>query len=101
MKTITIATKEPGLPWEARTVPDKLETYQAIVGGYIEHFHTSNRGVDYFCNEEGKLKKMQPNVVVRGQQIVGPIFAVRSDEEGEFISLTEDDLECIVGKAGK
>ena len=94
---LTIAIKEPGKAWEKREVEDTLKTYQDIVGGPIEHFHRSNNGVEYFCNEEGLLRDLEPNVVVCGQTIVGTIFAVRSNEEGEFESLRDEDLLRILG----
>lgn len=88
----TIAIKEPGGRWESRYVEDTLETYQEIVGGPIEHFHTDRYGVEYFCDEEGRLKDLKPNVVVWGEVIYGTVFAVRSNDDGEFESLRDEDL---------
>ena len=93
----TIAIKEPGKAREKREVEDTLKTYQDIVGGWIDPFHTSNNGVEYFCNEEGRMRGLEPKVVVRGQTIVGTIFAVRMNEEGEFESLRDEDLLRILG----
>ena len=54
-----------------------------------------------FCNEEGKLKDLLPNIVgPLGDVIVGTIFAVRADDEGEFQSLTDYDL-LKLGAKGK
>ena len=92
MGKITIAVKEPGEPWEIREVEDELKTYQDIVGGYIEEFRKV-KDVCFFCNEEGKLLNLRPNIMVRGGDlIVGTIFAVKVDDEGEFVSLTDNDL---------
>ena len=92
MDKLTIAVKEPGEPWKIREVEDELKTYQDIVGGYIEEFHHVN-GVHFFCNEEGKLLNLKPNLMIgKDDLIVGTVFAVRCNDEGEFVSLTNNDL---------
>ncbi len=102
MNTITIAIKKPYEPWEMLEVEDALPTYQKIVGGYIEHFLNvgPNRDIALFCNEEGKLKGMEPNFYVPqlNDMIVGPVFAARSGDEGELESLDEDDLVTLTGE---
>ena len=92
MKTIRIAVKEPQKKWTIREVEDALPTYQKIVGGYIEGFYRA-KGVNFFCNEEGKFKDLKFNFKFFSDWIMGTVFAVRSDEEGEFISIEDDDLE--------
>ena len=92
-KKITILIKEPGQAWHPAEVEDTLETYQKIVGGYIEGFFTNYRGLHFFCNEEGKLLDLKPNIFCGDDLIVGTIFAVRSDDEGEFASVTQEDIE--------
>jgi hypothetical protein len=92
-RKITIAVKNPGEPWEKRTVEDVLQVYQQIVGGYIEGAYTTSFGVHIFCNEEGKLNNMKRNIMTPTDVIFGPVFAVRDDGEGEFESLTKDDLK--------
>ena len=98
MKTIKIAVKEPGKAWQIREVEDALPTYQKIVGGYIEYFKSVG-DIVFFCNENGKLMNLEPNVYVPelNDEIMGTIFAVRADDEGEFQSLTEDDEEYFKG----
>lgn len=91
-KKIDILIKEPGQPWRLATVEDTLPVYQQIVGGYIEGVTTTSTGVHIFANEEGKLLGLEPNFWIHGDVIVGTAFAVRSDEEGEFQSVTPDDL---------
>lgn len=93
MKNIRIAVKKPGCGWQARVVEDTLETYQSIVGGYIECFESTPTDINFFCNEEGKLQHLPENVMSsHGDVICGTIFAVRVDDEGEFVSLTHKDL---------
>ena len=94
MRTITVAVKKPGESWKSKRIEDTLESCQQIVGGYIENFMTTASGIELFCNEEGKIFDLEPNVISpMGDVIVGPIFAVRSDDDGEFQSLTVEDLE--------
>ena len=92
-RKITIAVKDPGEPWEKRVVEDELPVYQQIVGGYIEGAYTTSFGVHVFCNEEGRLNNMKKNVVTPDGVIFGPVFAVRDNDEGEFESLTKEDLK--------
>ncbi len=94
MSDITIGVKHPGFPWTLWIVEDRLKTYQNIVSGYIEHFERSESGIEFFCNENGKLQGLIPNVFsLRNQDVIcGPIFAVRTDENGEFASLTNEDI---------
>ena len=92
-RKITIAVKNPGEPWEKRIVEDVLPVHQQIVGEYIEGAYTTSFGVHVFCNEEGKLKHMKRNIMTPNDIIFGPVFAVRSNDEGEFDSLTKEDLQ--------
>lgn len=96
MKTITIAVKEPGKVWHITEVEDALPTYQNIVGGYIEGFRSIGP-ITMFCNEEGKLQGLEPNIYVPqlNDVICGTIFAAKTDDEGEFVSLTEEDISSL------
>ena len=100
MKKIRIAVKNPGEDWEIRTAEDALPTYQKIVGGYIEHFEDTASGVHLFCNEDGKLKRLKPNLFSLSlrETIMGPVFAVRSDDEGNFVGLTDEDVSFFTGE---
>ena len=93
MRKIRIAVKEPLKDWKFRTVEDTLPTYQKIVGGYIEGIFTLD-GVSFFCNEDGKFKDLKYNFKFGTHDwIMGNVFAVRSNMDGEFQDLKEGDLE--------
>lgn len=92
-RMITILVKEPGKAWHAVEVEDDLKTYQDIVGGYIEGIATTSRGVLIFGNEEGKLLNLEPNFGIHGDLIVGTVFAVRDNYDGEFDSVTQEDID--------
>ena len=87
METIKIAVKEPNKPWEVRLVSNELKAFQKIVGGYIELFWRDVDGLLYFCNEEGKLMNLTPNFYCHLDLIVGTVFAVRDDDDGNFASI--------------
>ena len=95
MRKITIAVKNPGEGWEAREVEDTLPVYQQIVGGYIEGCYTTQSGIHIFGNEEARIVKLRANVITAGGMIYGPVFAVRSNDEGEFVSLEPKDLKAL------
>lgn len=95
MRKITIAVKNPGDGWEAREVEDTLPVYQKIVGGLIEGCYTTIRRIHLFGNEEARILKMKANVMTNDGMIYGPVFAVRSNDEGEFMSLTPEDLKSL------
>lgn len=53
-------------------VENELEVFQSIVGGYIETMGYKNLVI--ICNEEGKLRGLQPNVVLGRDMLVGTII---------------------------
>lgn len=92
MRKVLIAVKEPGKAWKVQEVYDQLLVYQEIVGGYIECCYKSKDGFLVFGNEEGKINGSRVNLMTAEDYICGTVFAVRSDEDGEFQSLTDADL---------
>lgn len=83
---IKAIVKYPGKEPELRKLTDTLETYQNIVGGYIECF-ALEEGVTLICNEEGHLNDMQFNVWIDGYCICGPLVIVGTDGEN-FTDIT-------------
>ena len=71
------------------------------VDGYFEHIPVTaldKRSLDMWCNEEGKFRDdLEPTLIMtnRGKPfdvIVGNIVFTRTNNEGETISLTDDDI---------
>lgn len=87
--------KKVGQIGEIVEVENTLETWQEIVGGYIESFPITS---DMFvlCNEEGKLMGLEPNVeIVVGQHpelIVGD-FAIVKNGDGDIESLDDSQIK--------
>lgn len=84
-------------------VEDKLETYQKIVGGYLEavQFHSD---IVMWLNEEGLLIELPHNfetVVVQNgvirpvHHIVGNVFFSSKDDEGNTTSLSDYQIDLI------
>lgn len=74
-----------------------------MVGGYFElvpNTYFDSKGIDVWCNEEGKLLGLKPCVALQCDNkifdvVMGNIVFTRHDGEGETISLTEDDVSYI------
>lgn len=65
---------------------DSLKAMQEIVGGYIQTL-TLDSQVVIICNEEGRIRGMDPNCVVCGIPFYGPIIAIGYDGKGNFADL--------------
>ena len=73
---IRILMKEPQGQWSELRVPNRLDTYQALVGGHIETVPGPFPSTVYVVAEEGKLRKERPNVAIDGDVLVGNIVLV-------------------------
>ena len=92
---ITIVVKHPGQEPKMVVVDNELDVFQGIVDGNIEIAGYIDTNMMVICNEEGKLRGMQPNIWIHRRwhevdTIVGTVFAVKYDGE-EFVDMTEDD----------
>ena len=74
------------------------------VDGFFEHIPVSaldKHSIDMWCNEEGKFRDdLEPSIVMVYQGkpydvIVGNVVFTRTDNEGETISLTDEDITYI------
>jgi len=90
-----VIIKEPNnLPVE-KFVQDDLKVWQKIVGGYIEVVNFTDT-ILIVCNEEGKIKNLEPNFSWFGCDIImGNVCFVGEGGE-EFRSLTEDEVNYIM-----
>lgn len=92
-----------------RYIPNKLETLQEIVGGYIETVtlwvpdpEGAEKKIVVICDEDGRLKKYQMNCEVEGVQFVGTIIVVGVDRD-KFadVPLTEREWQEIMHTPGQ
>jgi Domain of unknown function (DUF3846) len=75
-------------------VPNTLDTFQALVQGYVEDIRLSG-GLSLWCNEDGLRLHLPPNPAaseLAHRGIVGDTVVVRNDGRGELCDLTDADL---------
>lgn len=84
--------KRPDSKLYSTWISNNLENLQRFVGGYIEVVHVT-QNIVMICNEEGKLRNLEPNFRWLYDVIVGPVifcgvkgeeFADMPLEFGEF-----------------
>jgi len=98
MSSIVIQIYEPGKEPHVSFVNNDLPAMQKLVVGYIESLTIDERLV-LICNEEGRFMETCPkNRIIRipkrgTHQIHGTFFICAYTSDGEFSSITDDDLE--------
>lgn len=86
MEKVKVIQKKVNDVFRQVEIDNSLEAMQKLVGGYVEVVYMFDN-VFMVCNEEGKLMGLEPNLVLRnGDVVVGDIFFVEFDEEGEMKS---------------
>ena len=113
-KTIKIVHKLPGMKHkpEAKTVTHDLDTLQSLVSprgeadSLIERCYApafEEQGIEVYANEMGLYDPdCTHNVQIGGIMLQGPVFFVSANHEtGEFVSLTEAQVEFVIAKLGQ
>ena len=99
-KTIRILKIEPQkLPYE-KVINNDLEGIQGEVEGLFECIYLDDNCI-LVCNEEGKLNGMELNRRVGNDIIAGPFFIAGDSCNGEFISLTDEQVEQYTNEFSK
>ena len=92
MEKIKVIIKRPDeRKGHVTAISNTLENLQRTVGGPIEVFRFA-RDCAIICNEEGKIRGLEPNCVCVGELFVGDIIVVGIDGS-EFCDVPEDALE--------
>lgn len=105
MENIKVLTMKVGEMPQLRVVDVSGEggTYELLrksVGGYIEALTVTDT-CTLWINEEGKLIELEPNFILTDRVgniidfIAGDVIFTGIDEEGNTVSLSEEDLEVI------
>lgn len=89
---ILVVEIKPGEHPKTSYLSTSLDDLQNAVGGYIE-LTTLGDGCHILCNEEGKLRGMEPNRIYGDEVFVGVIYITRVNDEGFFVSLTDEDVK--------
>ena len=92
--TLHILRVEPGKVPEEKVIGSDLKSLQDEVGGYIETVYIDH-DVILVCNEEGKLNGMEMNRRLGDDIICGPFFLVGDDGEGDFASLSDEQITAL------
>lgn len=83
---------------EVKRIENTLKSLQEQVEGYIECFETPNHTI--ICNEEGKIMDLEPNLLILANNrlvevLCGNLILCNTDKNGEFASLTDEEIENI------
>ena len=92
MDKIKILKVEPGKPPCVKEIANDFKASQVEVEGDIECVGFGD-GCVAVINAEGKLNGMQPNRRNGDDIICGPFFICGDSPDGDFISLTEQQIE--------
>lgn len=95
---ITAVVKYPHKKPKTVEIDNTLEALQDIVGGLITSADLPDIfDVWGFCNDEGLLIGLEPNIFrpEYGDGIVGPIVFVGGGDDGESISLTSEQIKKV------
>lgn len=95
---IKIVIKKPHNESETICVNNNLKTFQKLVGGYIECISFPNdRRIQFVANEEAKIFGLLPNLCLPHYRdiLCGNIAVVGTDEDDEFIGLTDRQIKKV------
>ena len=88
---IKVLKVEVGEPPEIKEIPNELSGLQHEVGGLIECVYLDDGSIAV-VNEEGKLNGMEPNRRLGTDIICGPFFICGDSLDGDFASLSEEQI---------
>ncbi len=89
IKVLMVEPKK--LPYIAE-IDNNLNSQQKIIGGKLEEV-CLEPGVVLICNKEDKLIKLEGNRAIGNDIIVDNFFIAGVNEEGNFISLTREQIQ--------
>lgn len=101
---IKVLVKLPGQYPEVREIEPTYDAVRDIVGCWLEVIPCTpqrDRGIIYYCAEEGKLRDLAPNITLLDSEgnefdiVVGPIVVVKYDMDDwmeSMTSLSEDEI---------
>ena len=89
---ITVLKIEVGEPPKIKEIPNELSGLQHEVGGLIECVYLDDGSIAV-ANEEGKLNGMEPNRKLGADIICGPFFICGDTLDGDFASLSDEQIQ--------
>lgn len=101
MKVVYLNVYEQKLP-KVIDIEDKLEVFYELIGCRcidIVHRKIGNKYFDIICDDEGLFKGYAITSAVDTefrQMLVGNLIVSRSDDEGNLIDLSDEDIKQIL-----
>lgn len=104
MNKVKVLVKLPGQYPEVREIEPTYEAVRDIVDDWLEVIPCTpqtDRGIIYYCGEEGKLRDLEPNIALADMFgracdiVVGPILVVKynmDDWMSTMTSLSKDEI---------
>lgn len=102
MKKISVVVKRAGAEADVMQIKPELESFQSLVEGYIEGVtpteYLAEHNIVAYCNDEGKLNGLIPNLFFPEIKdvIFGTCVFVKADDEGDDISMEQDEIEYVL-----
>lgn len=91
-KAIDVIKVEPGKVPERTTLLEEYENLKEVFDGRFEYVNLSDNTV-LICDEEGKLKELEPNRRLENDIIVGTFYIAGDEGSDHLVSLTEGQME--------
>lgn len=89
---IEVLYKSPRKKPKRILIENTLEDMQKLVNGYIQIVRYKDALL--VCNEERKMRNLEPNVMFKNDIICGSFFLVGDDyKNADFISLSEKQIK--------
>ena len=98
-ETIKVIVKEPNREPEIREIPNDYRSLAEFCHGLIDMGEMPfDRRVNYIVNDCSLRDGMEPNIVLPEYEslIAGPAMFAGNDEEGNMISLTDDQIKSVL-----
>lgn len=104
---IKILVIEPNKKPYVKEINNELKAFQSIVDGYIQTIALIKDSI-LVCNEEGKIRDLQPNRILKASHICnikdakddkcvdslcGTFFILRLDDECELNTISEEQIK--------
>lgn len=106
IRVIQFTRQDERTEMEVVTMKNDLDTFQKFLGGYLEMTRAVPDGkrpgepLHLVINEEGKLTPLKPTIGFSKENhlvdyIAGNAILIRSNDEGDFDSLTDEDIDYL------
>lgn len=103
MQKIKVIICEPNEPPRIEQVPNTLETWQDLVGGFIDIIHPHADDTCIILNDEGKIYNLPMNRTITDEtgaavDVICGTFIILGDNGEDFRSLTDEETDTYMEK---